>query len=233
MTNKQDTNSDNTNEVNEAAKDAESSDNNAVKGEASDEGIDLRPEVDRLQKELDAANAKADENWEHFVRTKADMENLHRRAQRDVENAHKYASEKFLEAMIPVIDSLEMGAHAASQEGADIEKLREGMELTLKMFADALHKFEVKKLDPVGDTFNPEFHQAMTMQESDQHAANTVLSVMQKGYLLNERLIRPALVVVSKAGNKKNNDSKDENASASSSDGAPEASEGKTVDEKA
>jgi len=245
MTKKQDTDSDNIKkedandfEQSVASAAAELSDDTGATTEVGDQG-ELQAELGRLQSELEAANAKAAENWEHFVRAKADLENLERRAQRDVENAHKFASEKFLEAMIPVIDSLEMGADAARQGGADVTKLKEGMELTLKMFADALHKFEVKKLDPVGESFNPEFHQAMSLQESAEHPANSVLMVMQKGYLLNERLIRPALVVVSKNGGKKKSDdeangSKDAKTSSDgSSDTGTDETMGKTVDEKA
>jgi len=209
----------------------------AADAEVNDSDPDLKAEVERLKQELIAANAKAEENWEHFVRTKADLDNLERRSKKDIENAHKYAGEKLLEAMIPVIDSLEMGALAAQQESADISKIQEGMELTLKMFSDTLSKFEVKKLDPTGNPFNPEFHQAMSIQESEEHAANTVLSVMQKGYLLNERLIRPALVVVSKPP--KNSKSSDEDAKAEDDQAQkPDAdassdSIGKTIDEKA
>jgi len=241
MTKKQDITSENDNKEaeisddNVAENEAQSSDNDTASG-ASD--VDLQAQVASLQKELEQAKAKAEENWEHFVRTKADLENLERRSQRDIENAHKYAGEKLLEAMIPVIDSLEMGAEAAKQDSADVAKMREGMELTLKMFADTLSKFEVVKLDPTGDMFNPEYHQAMTMQESSEHAANTVLSVMQKGYLLNERLIRPALVVVSKPSGKSNKAAKggqnnDDSADVGASSDAPEDSLGNTVDEKA
>ena len=245
MTKNQETNTDddNTEAAGQTEADANLDTENAKSDQASEVTAnaedcapeDLAVEVERLQKALAEAEAKAEENWEHFVRTKADLDNLERRSQRDIENAHKYAGDKFLEAIIPVIDSLEMGAQAALQESADIAKLREGMELTLKMFADTLSKFEVKKLDPVGDSFNPDFHQAMSIQESDK-PANTVLSVMQKGYLLNERLIRPALVVVSKPGKKSAaTDAGAEKADNDSSknDDAPEESLGNTIDEKA
>lgn len=160
---------------------------------------EMHEKVARLGKELEQAKAKVDENWTHFVRTKADLDNLERRARRDVENAHKYAGEKLLEAMLPVIDSLEMGAEAAKKDAIDINKVLEGMELTVKMFENTLSKFEVKRLDPIGTPFNPDFHQAITLQPSAEVAPNTVLSVLQKGYMLNERLLRPALVVVSKS----------------------------------
>ncbi len=148
---------------------------------------------------LEDARAKADENWNQVLRMQAELENTRRRAAADVEKAHKFGLEKFAAELLPVIDSLEMGLAAA--EGSDheiAEKLREGTELTLKMFAGVLEKFGVKEVNPLGETFNPELHQAMTMQPSDEHEPNTVTAVMQKGYVLNERLIRPAMVMVSK-----------------------------------
>ena len=165
--------------------------------------------ADDLAEQLAAAQAKADENWDLALRTKAEMENLQRRSERDVENAHKYALEKFAQELLPVIDSLEMGIHAAQSEGATVDSLREGTELTLKMFKQCIEKFGIEALHPVGESFNPDHHQAMTMIEHPEHDANTVVDVMQKGYLLNERLIRPAMVVVSKgAANKQENDTK-------------------------
>ncbi len=154
--------------------------------------------VEELAVMLEEARNKAAENWEHVLRVQAELENSRRRAERDVENAHKYALEKFALELLPVKDSLEMGLEAASGEDADIDKLREGTELTLKMLANAMEKFGVTEVNPVGEPFNPELHQAMTMQASEEHEPNTVTAVMQKGYLLNDRLIRPAMVVVCK-----------------------------------
>lgn len=157
------------------------------------------PEVQELHLMLEDARNKADEHWNQLLRVQAEMENLRRRAERDVESAHKYALEKFAAALLPVKDSLEMGLNAASSgEGEVLTRLKEGTELTLKVLTSALEKFGIKEVDPVGQPFNPEWHQAMTMQPSADHPANTVLVVMQKGYTLNERLLRPAMVVVSK-----------------------------------
>lgn len=153
---------------------------------------------EHLQQQLEEAEAKAKEHWDQLLRVKAEQENLRRRHEREVENAHKYALERFTQELLPVIDSLEMGAEAAAGEGATVEKLREGTELTLKMLLSTIEKFGIKAVHPEGEPFNPEYHQAMSMLESPEHAANTVMSVMQKGYTLNERLIRPAMVVVSK-----------------------------------
>lgn len=153
---------------------------------------------EHLQQQLADAEAKAKEHWDQLLRVKAEQENLRRRHEREVENAHKYALERFAQELLPVIDSLEMGAEAAAAEGATLEKVREGTELTLKMLLSTMDKFGIKAVHPEGEPFNPEYHQAMSMLESPEHVANTVMNVMQKGYTLNERLIRPAMVVVSK-----------------------------------
>ena len=153
---------------------------------------------EHLQQQLEEAEAKAKENWDQLLRVKAEQENLRRRHEREVENAHKYALERFVQDLLPVIDSLEMGAEAAASEGATLDKVREGTELTLKMLLSTIDKFGIQAVHPEGEPFNPEYHQAMSMLESPEHAANTVMNVMQKGYTLNERLIRPAMVVVSK-----------------------------------
>jgi len=153
---------------------------------------------EHLQQQLAEAEAKAKEHWDQLLRVKAEQENLRRRHEREVENAHKYALERFAQDLLPVIDSLEMGAEAAAGEGATLEKVREGTELTLKMLLSTMERFGIQAVHPEGEPFNPEYHQAMSMLESPEHAANTVMNVMQKGYTLNERLIRPAMVVVSK-----------------------------------
>ena len=162
-------------------------------------------EHEELSLMLEDARAKADEHWNQLLRANAELENTRKRARLDVENAHKFALEKFVLELLPVKDSLEMGLAAASN-GADesegketASQLLEGTELTLKMLTAALEKFGVVEINPVGESFNPDTHQAMSMQESEEHAPNTVMMVMQKGYQLNERLIRPAMVVVSKA----------------------------------
>ncbi len=169
---------------------------------AYDQGDDKASSTDALNEQLAAAQAKAEENWDLALRTKAEMENLQRRSARDVENAHKFALERFANELLPVLDSLEMGIQAAQGEGASVESLREGTELTLKMFKQCIEKFGIQALHPVGEAFNPEHHQAMTMIDHPDHGPNMVVDVMQKGYLLNDRLIRPAMVVVSKSATK-------------------------------
>lgn len=138
---------------------------------------------------------KADDNWDKYLRTQAELDNLRRRAARDVENAHKYAIEQFCKELLVVKDSLELGLKAG--ETIDVEKLREGSELTLKEFDKIMSKFGIEEINPEGEKFNPEHHQAMVTQPSTQIEPNHVLAVYQKGYLLNKRLLRPAMVVVS------------------------------------
>jgi len=148
---------------------------------------------------LTDARNKADEHWDQCVRLQAELENLRKRNERDLANAHKFALEKFAAELLPVRDSLEMGIAAAAEESASVEHLREGSELTLKMLTSALEKFNVKEINPLNEQFNPEYHEAMSMQERADVAPNTVVTVVQKGYLLNDRLIRPAMVIVSRA----------------------------------
>jgi len=148
---------------------------------------------------LEDARGKADKHWDQCLRLQADLENLRKRAERDVASAHKFALERFAAELLPVRDSLEMGLSAFEAESADPEKLREGVELTLQMLTSAMGKFEIREINPQGERFDPEFHQAMSLQERDDVEPNTVVTVVQKGYLLNERLLRPAMVIVSKA----------------------------------
>ncbi|MET0070432.1 MAG: nucleotide exchange factor GrpE [Candidatus Thiodiazotropha sp.] len=153
-----------------------------------------------LTKLLEDARAKADDHWDQLMRTRAELENIRKRNQRDLENAHKFALEKFSMDLLQVWDSLELGHQAAQDEQVDVDKLREGTELTLKLLVDVMQKHGIEQVDPDGEAFNPEFHQAMSMQERDDVAPNTVVAVVQKGYLLNSRLLRPAMVMVSRAG---------------------------------
>ncbi len=152
--------------------------------------------ADSLEAQLEAAQAKASENWEHYLRAKAEMDNLRRRNTKDVENAHKYGIEKFVTELLPVLDSMTMGL---ATENASAETLREGMELTLSMLGKMMEKLGIEEIDPVNEKFDAAKHQAMSMQPNAEVEPNTVIAVMQKGYSLNDRLIRPAMVMVSKA----------------------------------
>lgn len=154
---------------------------------------------EELIQKLNETEQKANENWEKLLRVQAETDNAARRAERDVANAHKYALEKFVNELLPIVDSLELSAASVPAEmQAAAKPVLEGVELTLKMFYSAMEKFGVQQVNPVGEAFNPELQQAISMQPSDEKP-NTVLSVLQKGYTLNGRLVRPALVVVSKA----------------------------------
>jgi molecular chaperone GrpE len=160
------------------------------------------PTIEELQAKLAAAEQKAQENWDKAVRTVAEMDNLRKRTQRDLESAHKFALESFAKALLPVLDSLVLGLQAATGDSPEVQKFREGNELTLKQFEAVFNKFNIETIDPIGQPFNAEQHQAMLMQEIEGAAPNTVVNVFQKGYLLNGRLLRPAMVVVAKAPQK-------------------------------
>lgn len=185
----------------ETANTVTSADNASVDSEeVSDELAAL--EAEELIAHIRKAQAKADENWDVALRTKAEMENVRRRTEKEVSNARKFGIEKMINEILPVKDSMEMGLKAAVEmdiEDEAVHKIREGMELTLKMMNDAMAKSGVTEVAPQeGDAFSAEFHQAMSMQEIAGKKSNTIVAVMQKGYLLNERLIRPAMVMVAK-----------------------------------
>ena len=163
------------------------------------EDVDAIEHIARLEAELAEANDKIEGQKESVVRAAAEVENIRRRAALDVEKAHKFALEKFSNELLPVIDNLDRAIEFADKENEAIKPVLEGVELTLKSFTDALAKFNVEVVNPQGEKFNAEFHQAMTMQPSEDVEPNTVIAVMQKGYTLNGRLLRPAMVMVSKA----------------------------------
>lgn len=164
------------------------------------------PEHVELTALLEDVRGKADEHWNQCLRLQADMENFRKRSERELANAHKYALERFAQELLPVRDSLEMGLAAFDSENADSGTLREGIELTLQMLSGAMGKFEIQEVNPQDERFNPDFHQAMSIQERADVDPNTVVTVVQKGYLLNDRLIRPAMVIVSKAPAANNTD---------------------------
>lgn len=155
-------------------------------------------EVGQLRARLAEAEAQASENWDRLLRLQADMENQRKRAQNDVAKARKFALESIVGDLLPVKDSLEMGLAAAQADDADPDAIIKGADLTLKMLAQVFEKNNIVEINPVDEKFDPEFHQAMSMQEIEGKPSNTVTSVMQKGYTLNERLVRPALVMVAK-----------------------------------
>lgn len=150
-----------------------------------------------LEEKLTIAEQQAHDNWEKSVRAMAELDNVRRRAEREVGNAHRYGSEKLLTSLIPVIDSLEEALRLADKHGD--KGMHEGLELTMKLFIDVLEKYDVQQIDPQGAVFDPQEHEAMSMQVSAEVPPNSVLVVFQKGYKLNDRVIRPARVIVSKS----------------------------------
>ena len=146
---------------------------------------------------LAAAEARANENWDKYLRAVAELDNVRKRATRDVENARKYGVERLVSELLAVSDSME--AALASGEGTDAAALLEGNEATLKLLASVIAKFGVEQIDPAGEPFDPERHEAMTMVPNPDVEPNTVIDVIQKGYALNGRLVRPARVVVASA----------------------------------
>ncbi|MGN8159278.1 nucleotide exchange factor GrpE [Salinisphaera sp. RV14] len=164
-------------------------------GEASADGM---AETDALSAELEQARADAEKYRDQAVRAAAELENVRKRAQRDVESARKFAIEKFATELLGVRDSLELGLKAAEENQGDFEKLKEGMDMTYRMLASSMEKVGIEPINPEGETFNPEYHEAVSTQPSDELAPNTVASVMQKGYMLNGRVLRAAMVTVAK-----------------------------------
>lgn len=172
-----------------AAEDIETQGDEAVDAEALKEQLALATaEIADLQKQLAELQPRA----------QAEMANVRRRAEQDVEKARKFALEKFAGELLPVMDSLERAIEACQAEDEATMRLKEGVEMTHKLFLDGMGKFNVETLDPTGEAFNPEHHQAMSMVDAPDAEPNTVVAVMQKGYLLNGRLIRPAMVMVAK-----------------------------------
>ena len=159
---------------------------------AEDSNGEATPDVAEIDSEM--LQAKVEENWGKYLRVAADLENLRKRAARDEENARRRGLEQLAQALLPVRDSLEAGV--ATSEQADIEALLDGKRATLRLLDSALTAVGILELDPIGEPFDPEEHEAITMQPSDEVEANTILEVIQKGYQLHGRLLRPARVIV-------------------------------------
>ncbi len=165
--------------------------------------VDAADVVDTRDERIAELEAQLQEAAQHerdsVMRARAEADNIRRRAEQDVEKAHKFALEKFSNELLPVIDNLERALDLADKSNPELTSMIEGIELTLKSMLDVVRKFGVEQVGEVNVPFNPEVHQAMTLMESEQHEPNHVMMVMQKGYTLNGRLIRPAMVAVSKA----------------------------------
>lgn len=148
--------------------------------------------------EAEALAAQINDLKDQAMRAKAEVQNIRRRAEQDVEKAHKFALEKFAKELLPVIDGLEKAVEAEVAVGNEVTPLREGVEMTLSMFLSGVQKFNLEQIDPVGHPFDPTLHEAMSMVPNPDVEPNTVIAAMQKGYTLNGRLVRPAMVMVSK-----------------------------------
>ncbi len=168
----------------------------AVDVESVVENTSVLPEDDDLQLQLEEAQQSAKDNWDKVVRAQAEMENLKRRNAKDLENAHKFALDSFVKALLEVKDSLSMGLKTANEEAATIESILEGLKMTDKVFLSTMAKFGIESVNPEGETFNPELHEAITMLPMPDQKSNTILDVVQVGFTLNGRLVRPATVVV-------------------------------------
>jgi len=155
-------------------------------------------EEESIERQLERTQETVRDYWDQIMRLKAEMENNRKRAIRDIENAHKFALKNFTEALLPVIDSMDMGQQAAAAENASLKSIIEGTNMTETMFAQVLEKHGLKRLNPVGEKFDPEQHQAISMIEDKNVKSDHVISVMQKGFSLNDRLVRPAMVIVAK-----------------------------------
>ena len=160
------------------------------------EELEDNSKIEDLESQLQEAQQSAKDNWDKLLRSQAEMENLKRRTTKDLENAHKFALDGFVKALLEVSDSLTMGIKSAQDEKATIETTTEGLELTMKVFNSTLEKFGVESINPVDEKFDPELHEAVTMVPMPDKKSNTVLEVIQTGFTLNGRLVRPALVIV-------------------------------------
>ena len=160
------------------------------------EELEDNSKIEDLESQLEEAQQSTKDNWDKLLRSQAEMENLKRRTTKDLENAHKFALDGFVKALLEVSDSLTMGIKSAKDEKATIETTTEGLELTMKVFNSTLEKFGVESINPIDEKFDPELHEAVTMVPMPDKKSNTVLEVIQTGFTLNGRLVRPALVIV-------------------------------------
>ena len=186
---------------NEAKAEPESkADHNNDVGEEESKSAEAEVNIDTLKAQIEEFQSQLNEAKESALRAQAEAQNTRRRAERDVEQAHKFSLEKIVKEMLPVVDNLERSLEVTdSVDEAFVKALKGGVEMTLGLFAGALGKFKVEVVDPEGQPFDPLLHQAMTIVENEDVEPNTVVAVMQKGYTLHGRLVRPAMVIVSKA----------------------------------
>ncbi len=196
-------NEESVNEASMVVEEIEKSESATVEATESKDETDVSTEeaevsVDMLTRKLEQTTIKSEENWDLFVRQKAETENIRRRLERDIEKAHKYGLEKLASELLPIKDSMELGLDAAEKPETDIAAMKEGMVLTLKMLSSTLEKFGIIEINPQDQKFDPHLHEAMAMQPVPSVEDGTVVLVHQKGYQIHERLLRPARVIVAK-----------------------------------
>ena len=174
---------------------ANSSDDQSNSAQSNKVSTEDGIEIKKTPSDLEEAEAKAKENWDLYLRALAELENVRKRTKKDVENAHKFALERFSRELLAVRDSIEMGLTA--DESTNIEKFIEGNKASLKILSTTMQQFGIEEINPLGEPFDPEYHEAISMQSSDKVEPGSVITVIQKGYSLNGRLLRPAMVIVS------------------------------------
>lgn len=167
--------------------------------DGAEESIEVSVETGDTSDDLAALQAELEQARDHALRAQAEAQNVKRRAEQDIEKARKYALERFCGELLPVVDNLERALESTAGDDDALKPIAEGVDLTLKSLLEALRKFQIEAVDPVGEPFDPQLHQAMSMVENPDAEPNTVMAVMQKGYTLHGRLVRPAMVLVSKA----------------------------------
>ncbi|MEC8956361.1 MAG: nucleotide exchange factor GrpE [Pseudomonadota bacterium] len=169
-------------------------DNDVAEPEGTDESDQKNEDIElTVEEQLELSVKKSEENWDRYLRAAAELDNVRKRASRDVENARKFALENFSRELLNVVDTLEM---AIDSKESDLDALLSGNKATLQLMQNIMEQFDISVIDPHGEPFNAEFHEAMSMQPSDKVEPGSIMTVFQKGYLLNNRLLRPARVVV-------------------------------------
>src|SRR6056300_1223915 len=194
-----DKNPDQVNVESTADQEGDTAETTTVEQQSAPESEQPKDELSLLREQLEAAEAAAGMAKDELLRVQAEMQNLRRRTEQDIEKAHKFGQEKFSIELLSVMDNLERSSAAAeASEDEAVKAIKEGVELTLKGFIDCFKRFNIEPVDPLGEPFDPQLHQAMSIQETPDAEPNSVIAVMQKGYTLHGRVIRPAMVMVSK-----------------------------------
>ncbi|MBL6805049.1 MAG: nucleotide exchange factor GrpE [Pseudomonadales bacterium] len=194
-----DQNPDQENVESTADQEVDTAETTTVEQQSASESEQSKDELSLLREQLEAAEAAAGMAKDELLRVQAEMQNLRRRTEQDIEKAHKFGQEKFSIELLSVMDNLERSSAAAeASEDEAVKAIKEGVELTLKGFIDCFKRFNIEPVDPLGKPFDPQLHQAMSIQETPDAEPNSVIAVMQKGYTLHGRVIRPAMVMVSK-----------------------------------